>query len=126
MTTATATKSASASTLKTKKIFTIGMVTPITTAQNGESIIKGLEAASEFGFRVLILAVGDKKSQEQCMEIADRYPYTFEILEDNPQNRELIMDLSHVAVLTDKPAKALFSKLQKKSVIPIAPEKCGL
>lgn len=125
MNTATATKPASASSLKTKKIFTLGVVTPITKGQNGEEIVSGLEAASEYGFRVLILAVGDESSQQKCLEIANKYPYTFEILEDNAQNKEKILDLSHVVVLSEKPTKAIFSKLQKKSVIPIVPEKCG-
>ena len=104
-----------------QKKFTIGVILPLTENNRADLFFKTVEPLCQLGFTFSVLAVGDQASQEQCFELSQKFPDSFELLESIPANRDKVIHKSQVALFTNSPDKKIIKELSRKGVVPIMP-----
>ena len=103
------------------KHFQIGIIQELTSPKNSELFFRGAQAMCELGFIVSVLAIGDQSSQEKCFELSQKYTDQFEILEATSQNKQKVINQSHIICFTHIPEKTTLKNIMKKSIIPMLP-----
>ena len=107
---------------KKNKYFHVGSLLPITEKNNSKMFFMVAEAICELGYQISVLAEGDANAQKKCMELHEKYPTQFEILESVPKNHPKILNHVDVIIFPSEPTKELLKIIMKKGIVPIMPK----
>ncbi len=107
----------------TTKTFRIGSLLPIK-KENSELFFQATEAICELKLHLSVLVEGDNGFQTECFKYAEKYPKCFEMLENNPKNKERVLsEVDAVIFFDSNPDKKLLEKVLSKGIVPIIPER---
>ena len=110
---------------KPNKIFTIGIISPITQNKFSKEAFTAMEGLCSLGFIVHILAEGDEAARNKSMELSEKFPEQFQIHESIKQNRDFIVKNSDILFVPEKPTKSLVNEILAENIIPVIPFESG-
>ena len=105
------------------KVFQIGCIAPI--EPQWENFSRAISAASELGFRVLMLAEGDSAAQKSALELSEKYPQ-IQMLESSDAGRKKILETSDVIFFPAPPDPERLRDCIRARAVPILPEGSGI
>lgn len=102
-------------------LFSIGFITPLTTASRAGDLFRVVEPLSALNFKLSVLAEGEEAHQKELFKLSEAYSDNLEVLESVNQNKQEIISQAQVVIFMTAPSDDDLLFLAKNNVIAIIP-----